>query len=147
MRVLNIFRLFSMAKSIFRHKETMVSLVQVVREKQNLKGQPAFLPAMTHKLRLGSDLIMAYVRREYTNVPVKSMIALIAGLLYFAFPLDIIPDFLLPFGLLDDATVLLFVGRTFNNDLKKFEAWKDSQDHSQTAPMKTSHDDLPENDR
>ncbi|NGP44435.1 DUF1232 domain-containing protein [Bacillaceae bacterium SIJ1] len=105
----------------------MKTLAETVKEKQQMNGQPPLIDSVKYKLRLGTELLMAYVKKEYTAVPVKSMIALIAGLLYFAMPLDVIPDFILPIGFLDDATVLLFVARTFNKDLKKFEAWKQEQ--------------------
>ena len=41
----------------------------------------------------------------------KRSILIVAALIYLVSPLDLIPDFLLPFGFLDDAVVLLMLIR------------------------------------
>ena len=43
-------------------------------------------------------LVKAWVRGEYTRIPWKAIVAIIAALIYFVNPFDAIPDFLPFFG-------------------------------------------------
>lgn len=69
-------------------------------------------------------MIRAWLRKEYKGVPKKTIIAIIAAIIYFLNPLDAIPDFLAGIGFLDDAAVFGFVINSLRNDLKKFSEWQ-----------------------
>jgi len=60
-------------------------------------------------------------------VPWRTILGLVGGLAYLVFPLDVIPDALLPIGLLDDAVVLGFVVRMIKKDVDAFRAWETSR--------------------
>jgi len=68
--------------------------------------------------------VRAWREREYRNVPWKSLIMAIAGLLYFLDPIDIIPDFIPVVGYLDDGVVLTFVAKAIHSDLERFREWE-----------------------
>lgn len=70
-------------------------------------------------LRLGS----AVARGEY-HVPWKTVVFVTAGLLYFVTPADLIPDFILGTGFLDDAVVVAYVMKAIRDDLARFEDWE-----------------------
>ncbi|HLT05163.1 MAG TPA: YkvA family protein, partial [Pseudomonas sp.] len=57
----------------------------------------------------------------------KALVSIVAGLAYFLSPLDLIPDFLLGVGLLDDVAVLAWIMRTWRGELDAFVAWRDAQ--------------------
>lgn len=69
-------------------------------------------------------LITAWMRGRYTVVPWRTIVLSIAAILYFANPLDVIPDFLPMFGFLDDAGVLAFVLQSIRKDLDRFLEWE-----------------------
>jgi len=69
-------------------------------------------------------LIQAYIRREYTEVPGKSLVLIVAALIYFVNPLDILPDTIPGVGFIDDAAVVAFVIRQLKVDLDKYRAWE-----------------------
>lgn len=69
-------------------------------------------------------LLRAWVKGVYREVPWKSMVLVIAALLYFVNPLDMIPDAILGIGYLDDATVMAWVIRSVKRDLERFLAWE-----------------------
>ena len=56
----------------------------------------------------------------------KTKLAMIGSLLYVILPTDLIPDFILGFGQVDDAAVLLFLGKCLYSDL----TGKKSSDHA-----------------
>ncbi|WPO98933.1 YkvA family protein [Pseudomonas sp. HR96] len=101
---------------------------------------PALIFAVTRKskhyrlgklrddVRLLQALCMAYWRGEYRAISAKSMVSIVAGLLYFVSPIDFIPDWILGVGMLDDIAVLSWVMKTLSTELDAFRAWRERQD-------------------
>ena len=71
-------------------------------------------------VRLGA----AVARGQYRHLPWKSIFFVAAGLLYFVTPADLIPDFILGTGFLDDAVVVAYIMKAIRDDLTKFEEWE-----------------------
>ena len=69
-------------------------------------------------------LARAYYTRQYTAVPWKTIVTVVAALIYFVSPLDFIPDFIPLLGLTDDAIVIAFVVRQIRADLDIFLVWE-----------------------
>ena len=72
-------------------------------------------------------MVGASVSGRYRRVPRRSLVAVVAGLVYFLDPLDAIPDFLPVIGFLDDAAVLAWVVSRVRRDLDEFLAWEDGE--------------------
>ncbi len=70
------------------------------------------------------SMLNDYICKRYTKVPTATVITLLAAVLYFISPIDIIPDFLPLIGHLDDMIVFGFVTDAAKVDLKKYEKWK-----------------------
>lgn len=79
---------------------------------------------MWHKLTGFIRMTRAWSKGEYTNVSFKTMILVVAAVLYFLNPFDVIPDFLPFLGYLDDVTVIGFVGAAITKDIDKFRDWE-----------------------
>ena len=71
-------------------------------------------------------MIRAYVSGEYRELPWRTLIILVAGILYFVTPLDLIPDFIPALGFVDDISVIFWIFKSFSEDLEKFEEWEAS---------------------
>ena len=69
-------------------------------------------------------MLAAYTSGEYREVALRSMVAVVAALIYFLNPMDLIPDFITGFGFLDDLTVLAYVFKTFKDEIDKFITWE-----------------------
>ncbi|MBD1550448.1 YkvA family protein [Pseudomonas typographi] len=101
---------------------------------------PALVLAASHKLKgrgpakLREDagllvaLCSAYWKGEYRAISGKAMLSVVAGLLYFVSPIDVIPDWLLGVGMLDDLAVLGWVTKVLAGELDAFRAWRQAQD-------------------
>lgn len=72
-------------------------------------------------------LARAYATGRYTSVPWRAMLILLAAVIYFINPLDLIPDIIPVLGLTDDFAVLLWVYNAVRAEVDKFLAWEDSQ--------------------
>ncbi|MHB8128888.1 MAG: YkvA family protein [Mobilitalea sp.] len=72
------------------------------------------------------ELIRAYMRKEYTKVPMVSILAIISALIYFVNPFDLIPDIIPVIGYTDDTAVILFVLKMVHKDLKDYRVWREN---------------------
>lgn len=70
------------------------------------------------------SLVRSYVKKEYTDIPLGSMIAIVAGLIYFVSPIDLIPDTIPGVGYLDDAVVIAGILAMVKDDADQYEEWQ-----------------------
>lgn len=68
-----------------------------------------------------------YVNGDYTEIPKRSIIAILGGLIYFLSPIDVVPDFIPVLGFIDDVFILNLVYKQVIKDLEQYKIWKDSQ--------------------
>ena len=69
-------------------------------------------------------LVRAYYRGEYREVPMTTLVIIIAAIIYVVNPFDMIPDWVPGLGLLDDAFVLALAVRRTRNTLDDFMVWE-----------------------
>ena len=70
------------------------------------------------------SLIGDYWKGNYRDVSMRSMLIFSAAVIYILSPIDLIPDFNLGIGQIDDAAVLFFCLNLLEKDLHKYKAWK-----------------------
>ncbi len=85
----------------------------------------------------------AYLRREYRMVPWETIVLAIAALVYFVSPLDLIPDFLLGAGLLDDVAILSYVVASIKHELDQFLAWEKTRTVENASLIEKVDRDIP----
>lgn len=68
-------------------------------------------------------LAFAFFTGKYRKISKKAVAAIIIGVVYLISPIDIVPDFLSIFGLIDDAAVIGFITYLLHDDLEKFREW------------------------
>ncbi len=73
------------------------------------------------------NLIRSYLKKEYTNVPIGSILAILGALIYFLSPVDLIPDILPGIGKLDDAAVIAIALKLVSTDLECYAEWRQGQ--------------------
>lgn len=113
----------SKAKDLFEHPEQAKKLLEDAIH----KAGPASgaLEKVWEELQLMFSLIKDWLSGAYREVPKGSIVAILAGLIYFISPIDVIPDFIPIAGYIDDVFVLGLVINQVRADLHKYKAWKD----------------------
>jgi uncharacterized membrane protein YkvA (DUF1232 family) len=115
------------AKDYIDNEEKTDSLLKkALLKAKNNKGS---LGDAWEKLQLLVDLVKAYSKGEYRQVSKSTIITVIGAILYFVSPLDLVPDFLVGLGILDDAAVIGYTLKKISAELDEFNKWK------KTAPI------------
>jgi uncharacterized membrane protein YkvA (DUF1232 family) len=120
-------RLKENASAYLRDPEKLRDLVQKAKGKADAAGATGPLKDMWQSLLSLIRLLRAYASGQYRNVPAKSLVLIVAGILYFVMPIDVIPDFVIGLGFLDDAAVLAWVVSSVRNVVSDFEKWESSR--------------------
>lgn len=87
---------------------------------------PKSLIAVWEDIKIMFSLISDYTKGNYREIPWLSIASIIAAILYFVSPIDIIPDFIPIAGYLDDAAVITICMRWVKVDIEKYKEWRDS---------------------
>lgn len=112
------------AKKLLEDEDKLEKLLQKMEQK--LKVLPivgetfALVPAMI-------SLVRSYIKKEYTQIPLGSILGIISALIYIVSPIDLVPDFL-PGGVgyIDDATVLILCLKAgTEDDIKEYQKWRE----------------------
>ncbi len=82
--------------------------------------------AAKEKFSILSRLSAAYASGRYRNIPWKAVMTMLAAIIYFLNPIDLIPDFIPGLGLTDDFSVLLWVYSSMSTEINKFLEWEKS---------------------
>ena len=90
---------------------------------QKIEQQRERLSIILDDLRIMVKLISYWARREYTDIPWNSLLAIVGALVYFVNPMDLVPDFIHGLGLLDDASIIAMVIAATHKDLDRFRVW------------------------
>ena len=109
----NASRLFELAK------EVMGKLKGV-----GFKGN---LAEFQNSVQLLIRMVRASASGQYKALPWKSLVSIVAVLLYFVSPIYIIPDFLPVIGITDDVALVIWLIKTLGSDINKFSEWEKNE--------------------
>lgn len=105
-------------------------LLQFAGKVNTVKWGDVRIQAFREKFLVLGRLLRAYVVGDYREIPWKTMLTLVAALLYFVNPLDLIPDVIPVTGLTDDFAVLVWVYNAMRLEIDKFLAWEKAREVS-----------------
>ena len=81
-------------------------------------------------LGLLGSLIKDYWKGAYREIPYWSLVMILFVFLYIINPFDLIPDYILGLGQIDDLFILILCLCFLEKDLRKYKAWKMRQTSS-----------------
>lgn len=114
------------AKKYVENPEKLNKLLKKTRKKAN--HNKVSLASVWNDFLLLIELIKAWSKGQYRQISKKSIVLIVATILYFLSPIDIIPDFLVGFGILDDAAVISFAIKQLADEIEKYRSWKQKID-------------------
>ena len=84
-----------------------------------------FFVRIFQNLKLLLSLVRDYWKGDYREVSIKSLIIFVLTSAYIISPVDLIPDYIIGFGQLDDLGILGLSLHFLEKDLLKYKEWKD----------------------
>lgn len=113
---------YSEAKSMLKDKDKTEIFLQKLEKKLKV------IPKVGNTLAMAPtfiSLVRDYIKKEYTEVPLGSIIAVLSALIYILAPIDAIPDTIIGAGLIDDALVLNVCLKLVKSDIDEYLEWKE----------------------
>lgn len=105
----------------------------VDRASRKAKARQGRLTQVWESLTACFRLLRAYATGQYREIPWASLLSIIAAVVYFVMPLDLIPDFLLGFGMIDDAVLIGWILGSLRGDIERFLEWEGEREDRQQA--------------
>jgi uncharacterized membrane protein YkvA (DUF1232 family) len=96
-------------------------LYQVINK---LRSNPPKFKELKEQINLIIDFLKQYLSGNYKNVNKSSVITLVAALIYFVNPFDLIMDYIPGIGYLDDMGIIMFVYQKLSQEFQDFKDWK-----------------------
>ena len=92
-----------------------------------MKAVPTIGEALS-RLPLMISMIRAYIRKEYTDVPPKTIASMLGAVLYLLISRDLIPDKTPIIGLADDIAVGGVALKLNEAELNAYSAWREAKE-------------------
>lgn len=110
------------AENILEDEDKMEKFLQDLEEK--LKTFPAVGEALS-AIPVMISLIKSYIKKEYSDIPTGTVVAVISALVYWLSPVDLVPDIIPGAGYIDDAAVVAFCLTSVGKDVEKYRKWRE----------------------
>lgn len=116
-------------KGYVEAEEILKDIDKLERFLQRLEKKLKTIPLAGEKLShipVMVSLLKSYIKREYTDIPIGTIIAVISALVYFVSLIDIIPDSIPVLGYFDDAAVVAACWALVESDVDEYIKWREA---------------------
>ena len=103
--------------------QQLLKLVENAQAKL-LRNNDGKLADVIESTRAAFRLLKAYAAGDYRDISLKSLTLIVASIIYFVMPIDVVPDFILALGLADDAALLAWTFKSVAEDFSRFIEWE-----------------------
>ncbi len=111
------------AEELLKDSDKTERFLQRIEEK--LKNIP-LVGSKLSNIPVMISLVRSYIKKQYTDLPLGTIIAIISALIYFLSPIDILPDSIPVLGYFDDATVIGVCWKLVESDVNEYVKWRES---------------------
>lgn len=113
------------ASEILKNRDKLNHILKVTKDKLSDVTNNKLI----EHLKVFARMIKAYSKGTYKEIPVKGILAIIAAIVYFAMPLDLIPDFIPVTGMVDDLAVVMWVYNQLRLEIEAYKLWETNLDN------------------
>lgn len=118
------------AADYLRNPDRLKQLTRDATAKAHSLGRQGPLRDVWTSLMAFFRLIRAFAAGEYRQVPWQSLTLIVAAVLYVLLPIDVIPDFIVGVGYIDDVAVIAWVMNAVRTDIDAFLKWESTRDNA-----------------
>ena len=116
------------AEKLLQSRDKVEEFLQKLESK--MKTFPAIGEALSN-IPIMVSLVRSYIRKEYTEMPIGTIVAVLSALIYVLSPFDLVIDGIPVLGQLDDAAVVLACLQLVESDLKEYAKWREENGKTQ----------------
>lgn len=114
---------FLKASRLSKNSKGIILLLGTVFTKMKSESGGSPFQKIRHKVKSLGLLLRHYANGSYRSVEGKNIVIILAGMIYFLSPVDLIPDILPVIGFADDIALITFIYNSVSEELEKFEMW------------------------
>lgn len=107
---------------IFGDKNRFFKLLKDAKNKSLDVGE---FSSIENELKLLFQLSKDYMTGKYRHISKRNIIMIISAFVYLVNPMDIVPDFILGIGFLDDLSVLSYLITKIKKEINAYKIWKE----------------------
>ena len=78
------------------------------------------------------QLCKSWLSGDYRDISKSAIVTLLAAIMYFLIPFDVLPDFIFGFGYLEDVAVARYGLKTVRGEIEAFRLWQRGQGIDET---------------
>jgi len=116
------------ASRMSRNLPSILRLLQQTLRKTNTLGASNTLNLLRMKIVTLSKMLKLYAIGEYRELSTQSLLIILATLVYFVLPIDLVPDFLPMVGFADDIALVVFIFQKLQDEIESFERWEKNKE-------------------
>lgn len=113
---------YKKAEILLKDEDKLEKTLKRLEEK--LKTVPV-LGEKFAKVPVMVSMVRSYIKKEYTEVPIGTIVAIVSAVIYIVNPGDIIPDVIPGVGHIDDAFVVAACLKLVESDIDEYTEWKE----------------------
>lgn len=133
--------LYPKAKKYMKDNKRLIDLVSDAFKKITKLKDKEKRTELKGDFSLACNLTKDWANGTYKKIPTASLLKIIVAVIYFVMPIDLIPDFILGTGLLDDITVISFLLSSLKADLDDYKLFKIDEENNLTSDEEKSNID------
>lgn len=111
------------AKLTIHDEDKFERLIQRLEKKLKLIPLPHIGEFMSDIACMVS-LVRSYIKKEYTDIPIGTIISIVSTLIYIVSPIDLIPDPIPGVGYIDDMALYAWVLKSIHSDVEEYKKWR-----------------------
>jgi uncharacterized membrane protein YkvA (DUF1232 family) len=115
------------SRLIGRNSRILLLLTRLTTKMKTVNWNAAQKDQVRDKFFTIGRMAKAFAQGRYRQVPWRTMLILLAAVVYFINPFDLIPDLIPVAGLTDDFAVLVWVYNSMGSEIERFLEWEASQ--------------------
>ena len=126
----NVFFTMAVSKAMRmagKKRRLFLLLVELGMKLRSIEWKHINADAFKTRILMFGRLVKAYALGEYREVSWKNLLLILAVIIYFVNPFDLIPDIIPAIGLSDDVGVLAWAYNSVRTELDKFSDWEASK--------------------
>lgn len=116
----------ALVDSTVRSPEKLLALVADAQSRA-ANHRTGKLSSLMDSIAASFRLLKAYATGHYRQISFESLALLVASIIYFVMPIDVLPDFIIAYGFIDDAALLAWTFRAIADDITAFIDWEAEQ--------------------